>query len=177
MHFFGSYDASWHTPGVYFDKITAVNTSDLTPCNEIPWLSDQETMQIYAQATGDHDGVEEVNGKLRGKCFSTYFWFPPACRIETSKCLLFLTSFGYEIWMMMQRAAICNMPVVPANVKHRNRYIILPTQISCLFYAWEPDPTFLGLGAKMIVYPRYNRSAWEQGVASTAIEGVRLETW
>ena len=115
--------------------------------------------------------------ELRGKCFSTYFWFPPACRIETSKCLLFLTSFGYEIWMMMQRAAICNMPVVPANVKHRNRYIIVPTQISCLFYAWEPDPTFLGLGAKMIVYPRYNRSAWEQGVASTAIEGVRLETW
>ena len=50
---------------MYFDKITAVNTSDLTPCNEIPWLSDQETMQNYAQATGDHDGVEEVNGTAR----------------------------------------------------------------------------------------------------------------
>jgi hypothetical protein len=28
-------------------------------------LSDQETMQNYAQATGDHDGVEEVNGTAR----------------------------------------------------------------------------------------------------------------
>ncbi|CAL1137727.1 unnamed protein product [Cladocopium goreaui] len=177
LDFYGSYHASWHTPGAYFDKITAVNVSDLTPCNENPWLSDQETLQIYVQATGDYDGVEEVNGELRGKCFSGYFWFPPACRVDTSNCVLFLTSAGYEMWVMMQRATIYNMPVAPVDVKDWERFASLPQQISCLFYAWEPDPTFLGLQAKMLMFPRYNRSDWEQGFASTAAQGVRLEKY
>lgn len=176
LDFYGSYHASWHTPGAYFDKITAVNVSDLTPCNENPWLSDQETLQIYVQATGDYDGVEEVNGELRGKCFSGYFWFPPACRVDTSNCVLYLTSAGYDFWAMMQRATIYNMPVAPVDVKDWERFASLPQQISCLFYAWEPDPTFLGLQAKMLIFPRYNRSDWEQGFSSTAAQGVRLET-
>ena len=176
LDLYGSYHASWHTPGAYFDKITAVNVSDLTPCSENPWLSDQETLQKYVQATGDHDGVEEVNEELRGKCFSDYFWLPPACRVDTSNCLLFLTSAGYDISVMMQRTTIYNMPVAVVDVKHWERFASLPQQISCLFYAWEPDPTFLGLQAKMLMFPRYNRSDWEQGFSRTAAEGVRLET-
>lgn len=43
---YGSYDASWHTPGVYFDKITAVNTSDLTPCTEIPCCPTKKPYKI-----------------------------------------------------------------------------------------------------------------------------------
>ena len=51
-----------------------------------------------------------------------YFWLPPACRLETSKCFLFLTAFGYETEVMMQRATIFHMPVVPVDVKDWDTY-------------------------------------------------------
>ena len=171
---YNSYDVSWHAPGAYFDRISIVNTSDLTPCNEIT-LSSPEGMQRYLRATGDEDGVELVDGSLHPACFTRYFWLPPACRVETSNCLLFLTYATYELWVIMQRATIFNMPIVPANVREWGKFSVLPTQISCLFYWWEPDPTFLGLGAKMLLYPRYNRSSWEKGIADSASSRIRLE--
>ena len=50
-------------------------------------------MQKYAELTGDWDGVEEVDGKVRGKCFSEHFWFPPlAGRIQQS------VSYSSQLW-------------------------------------------------------------------------------
>ena len=132
-------------------------------------------MQTYLESTGDQDGVEYVDGKIQGKCFDGYFWLPPPCRVDVSKCFLFLTIAGYEIEIAMQRATVFNMPIVPADVKDWDAFVRLPTQISCLFYWWEPDPTFLGLGAKMISYPRYNASSWQQGLQISANKGARLE--
>jgi hypothetical protein len=75
-----------------------------------------------------------------------YFWLPPACRLETSKCFLFLTAFGYETEVMMQRATIFHMPVVPVDVKDWDTYAKLAAEVSSLFYWWQPDPTFIGRG-------------------------------
>ena len=76
LEFYRSYDAAWNDPGVHFDRITAVDSSQLKLCNETK-LVDSSIMQKYAELTGDWDGVEEVDGKVRGKCFSEHFWFPP----------------------------------------------------------------------------------------------------
>lgn len=176
LEFYRSYDASWYTPGLYFDRITAANSSDLVPCNGSR-LAHSEPMQNYVEVTGDQDGVEYVDGKIRGKCFDDYFWLPPPCRVDLSKRFLFLTIAGYEIEVTMQRATIFNMPIVPADVKDWDAFARLPTQINCLFYWWEPDPTFLGLGAKMVSYPRYNASAWQQGLQISSNQASRLENY
>ena len=36
LEFYRSYNVSVHNPGLYFDRISAVNTSDLKPCAETP---------------------------------------------------------------------------------------------------------------------------------------------
>ena len=48
LEFYRSYDASWHQPGHYFDRIAAVNTSDLKPCNETALSLEPEYMKQYA---------------------------------------------------------------------------------------------------------------------------------
>eukprot|EP00435_Cladocopium_sp_Y103_P010800 s2959_g2.t2 len=176
LEFYRSYNASVHHPGLYFDRITAVNTSNLKPCTET-YLFNPANMQSYLEATADWDGVELVNGTVRGKCFEEYFWLPPACRLDTSKCFLFLTCFGYEFEVIMQRATIFDMPVVPVDVKDWDTYAKLAVEISSLFYWWEPDPTFIGLSTKMITYPRHNSSAWDQGVFLSMAQGIRLDKY
>lgn len=176
LEFYRSYNVSLHHPGLYFDRITKVNTSDLKPCEQT-MLFHPANMQNYLETTGDTEGVELVNGTLRGKCFEEYFWLPPACRLETSKCFLFLTAFGYETEVMMQRATIFHMPVVPVDVKDWDTYAKLAAEVSSLFYWWQPDPTFIGINTKMISYPPHNASAWSRGISLSATQGIRLDKY
>ena len=176
LEFYRSYDAAWNDPGVHFDRITAVDSSQLKPCNET-MLSESSIMQKYAELTGDWDGVEEVDGKVRGKCFSEHFWFPPPCRADATKCFLFITALGYEFEVTMQRATIFNMPIVPVDAKDWDTYARLPKTVTSLFFWWQPDPTFLGLNAKMVSFPSFNRTDFARGLVTSASTGIQLEAW
>lgn len=176
LEFYRSYDAAWNDPGVHFDRITAVDSSQLKPCNET-MLSESSIMQKYAELTGDWDGVEEVDGKVRGKCFSEHFWFPPPCRADTTKCFLFITALGYEFEVTMQRATIFNMPIVPVDAKDWDTYARLPKTVTSLFFWWQPDPTFLGLNAKMVSFPPFNRTDFARGLVTSASTGIQLDKY
>eukprot|EP00438_Fugacium_kawagutii_P036799 Skav208752 [mRNA] locus=scaffold1871:83569:84351:+ [translate_table: standard] len=175
LDFYRNYNASWHNPGMYFDRITAVNTSDLTPCAETHFF-DSPKIQQYLDATGDLEGVETVNGALVAKCFAGYFWLPPACRENTSRCFLYLTSWSYEIEVMMQRATIFDMPVVPADVRDWESYALLPTKLSSMFYWWQPDPTFLDLHAQRIAFPEYDPVGYARGILTSGANDVVLDS-
>ena len=119
LDFYRSYDSRFRNVSEYFDPIIAFNTSDFQTCEESRF-SNVAMMQTYLEVTGDLDGVETVNGKLRAKCFSGHFWLPPSCRQDVSRCLVFITvDPGYDLATMMQRATIWKMPVVPAVVKEK----------------------------------------------------------
>ncbi|CAK9028861.1 Ephrin_rec_like domain-containing protein [Durusdinium trenchii] len=105
LEFYRSYNRSWHDAGQYFDRISQVNTSLLAPCNQSR-LMVSEAMLHYANLTGDWDGVENVSGKVIGKCFQGHFWFAPACRQNASACYMHLTAgsgWGWE--HTMQKSA------------------------------------------------------------------------
>eukprot|EP00438_Fugacium_kawagutii_P036797 Skav208750 [mRNA] locus=scaffold1871:56614:59564:+ [translate_table: standard] len=174
LDFYRGYNASWHNPSIYFDRITAVNTSDLSPCAETLFF-DSTKMQGYLNVTGDLEGVETVNGTLVAKCFAGHFWLPPACRENTSRCFLYLTSWSYELEVMMQRATIFDMPVVPADVRDWATFALLPAKLSSMFYWWQPDPTFLDLHAQRIAYPEYDPVSFSQGIYASGAKDVVLD--
>lgn len=176
LEFYRSYDVAWNDPGVHFDRITAVDSSQLKPCNETK-LWESSVIQNYAEVTGDWDGVEEVDGKVRGKCSSERFWFPPPCRADATKCFLFITVLGYEFEVAMQRATIFNMPIVPGEARDWDTYARLPKTVTSLFYWWQPDPTFLGLNAKIVSFPAFNRTSFEQGLMISASTGIQLDKY
>ena len=119
LDLYRSYDSRFRNVSGYFDPITAFNTSDFQTCEESRF-SNVALMQTYLEVTGDLDGVETVDGKLRAKCFSGHFWLPPSCRQDVSRCLVFITvNPGYGVSHMMLRATIWKMPVVPAVVKEK----------------------------------------------------------
>eukprot|EP00438_Fugacium_kawagutii_P023222 Skav215691 [mRNA] locus=scaffold278:447564:449745:- [translate_table: standard] len=171
-----AYDASWHEPHMYFDNFTAIDVSDLSACEDTP-LDDPTKMEQYANVTGDWQGVEKVSGIFRGKCFQKSFWLPPACRVSTAKCLVFLTAGGYELEFMMQRATVFHMPVIIADVKKWTIFEQMPSKVSTLLYLWEPNPMFLGLKPKLVGFPRHDRTSWERGLKMSAAKDVSLDAW
>lgn len=177
LDFFRSYNASWHDQSKYFGGISSVNTSLLKPCPETR-LVVHEVMQLYMDITGDYDGVETVEGKTRGKCWDGYFWLPPACRTDHSKCILFVTGgAGWTIEGTMQKATVWNMPIAPIVAKDWGSFVDLPKQVACLFYWWEPDPTFLLLDPTEMTFPAHVKQEWSQGIQTSAGQQVRIDKY
>jgi len=177
LDFFRSYNVSWHDQSKYFGGISSVNTSLLKPCPETR-LVVHEVMQFYADFTGDHDGVETVQNKTRGKCWDGYFWLPPACRTDRSKCILFVTGgAGWTIEGTMQKATVWNMPIAPIVAKDWGSFVDLPKQVACLFYWWEPDPTFLLLDPTEMTFPAHLKQEWSQGIQTSAGQQVRIDKY
>eukprot|EP00438_Fugacium_kawagutii_P029731 Skav214786 [mRNA] locus=scaffold1820:81957:82358:- [translate_table: standard] len=131
--------------------------------------------ELYVNATGDLEGVETVNGALVAKCFAGHFWLPPACREDTSRCLLFLTVWSYSLEVTMQKATIFDMPVVAADAKD-SAFALLPRKLSSMFYWWQPDQTFLDLHAQRISYPEFDRASYERGIYSSGTNDEALDS-
>lgn len=68
----------------------------------------------------------------------------------------------------MQKATVWNMPVSSIVAKDWNSFVELPNQVKCLFYWWEPDPTFLLLNPTEMIFPAHVEKEWKQGIQTSA---------
>lgn len=178
LEFFKGYNVSWHQPHKYFSPISSVNTSRLMPCNETRLMTN-EGMQNYVNYTGDWDGVEvAADGTVKGKCFDGYFWYPPACRDNSSKCIVFFTGGnGWNIEETMQKSTTWNIPIAPAVAKSWSEYVKLPLTHDSSFYWWVPDPTFLLLKPLEVTFPPFDREAHKRGDKATAPEALSVDKY
>ena len=109
LQYYANYNASWYDPSKYFDKITSVNAAEfMMPCSE-SIMSDAATAARHVSFTGDVDGVVAQNGAYTAlKCDDGYWWLPPACRANSSRCVPHNTGgIGWGIEIMAQRRGRC----------------------------------------------------------------------
>ena len=178
LDFYRSYNSSWHRPSRYFDPISSMNLSELKSCDET-LLWDSALIQRYAVMTGDWDGTENTSGVVHGKCFHGRFWFSPSCRHNSSLCIVFVTAGpGYDLEVFMQRATFYNMPLASTVAKDWAFSSFPRKMTGVLFYWWQPDPTFLKLGGKRLLYPSLqNREAARNGDFREEAAGIFIDKY
>eukprot|EP00435_Cladocopium_sp_Y103_P060711 s9_g22.t1 len=172
LDFYRGYNVTWHNAARYFDGPQSLNTSLLKRCNETRLMLSRD-MKIYVEFTGDWDGVDVVNETVLGKCFDGYFWYPPSCRHDPRACFIYITGGnGWEIDGAMQKASAWNIPMACATAVD---YARLPLQHNAMFYWWVPDPSFLSLSPVEVVFPAYDRLAFERGDKRLAVTSELVE--
>eukprot|EP00438_Fugacium_kawagutii_P020375 Skav210760 [mRNA] locus=scaffold1132:60851:62484:- [translate_table: standard] len=140
-------------------------------------------METYAEITGDLDGVEITTDEnqtrhVKGRCWSNYFWYPPACRDEPARCVIFFTGGnGWSMENTMQKSAAWNMPLAPAVAKTWSLFSQLPKETRSTFYWWVPDPTFLHLNPMEITFPPSDRTALVSGDQRGASEALSVDKY
>eukprot|EP00913_Durusdinium_trenchii_P028976 g27169.t1 len=136
-------------------------------------------MQLYATITGDTDGIVNQGDEVHGKCCAGYFWCSPACRHNSSQCLLYFTGgLGWSMSEQMQKATIFNMPLAVAVAASWNEFVSLPMDYTSTFYWWQPDPTFLRKQPKKIIFPPHDplASAVDTGAMSLVLIAHVVQT-
>lgn len=175
LEFYRSYNVTWHNAARYFDGPQSLNTSLLKRCNETRLMLSID-MKLYLEITGDWDGVDVVNETVLGKCFDEYFWYPPSCRHDPTKCFIYITGGnGWEIDTAMQKATLWNMPMASAVAVDWRSFTQLPLHHHALFYWWLPDPTFLSLSPIEVAFPAFDRQAFERGDKRNAVTSESVE--
>jgi len=178
LEFYRGYNVSWHNAAKYFLPPASMNVSRLKRCNETR-LMESEAMEIYLNLTGDTDGIEITeDGKVTGRCWNGYFWYPPSCRADPSKCLTFLTAgTGWNLEETMQKSTGWNMQVATAVASTWSDFTHLPHQGDLMFYWWVPDPTFLDLNPVDIAFPTFDRAAHSRGDKRTAPSSISIDKY
>ena len=100
LQYYAFYNASWYDPSKYFENIAAINTTKfMMPCSA-SIMSDAVTAGRHLKFTGDADGVDmdANNTPISLKCHAGYWWLPPSCRANTSKCAPYITG---GIWVLV----------------------------------------------------------------------------
>eukprot|EP00435_Cladocopium_sp_Y103_P025013 s2847_g6.t1 len=77
----------------------------------------------------------------------------------------------------MQKATVWNMPIAPIVAKNWGSFVDLPKQVACLFYWWEPDPTFLLLDPTEMTFPAHVKQEWARGIQTSAGQQVRIDKY
>ena len=127
---------------------------------------------LLSATTGDANGVQEVNGELVAVCPDDYFWLPPVCRDDASRCVPYFTAFpGWGVDEVMQKFTSYNMPVAVGVAREWSQ---LSRQVKSLYYWWVPDTTFVDMDPVALVFPPYDFKAFTSGdkrssASSTAI--------
>lgn len=119
----------------YFDNPDAVDKSKMKPCNETNFANDN-MMSTYLQFTGDTAGVQILpDGKKVGICPDDYFFIMPACRSNSSRCIIYITGgLGYGTTTMSQKAVRWNMPLALGVAKDWTQYGTVPGEYKSVFY-------------------------------------------
>jgi len=103
LDFYRELNASWNDVKRYFADLDSVDKSRLRSCNGT-LLMDPVEMGIYAEMTGDLDGVVFEGGSVVAKCWQNHFWYAPACRQSPSRCWPFITGgSGWQVGDFMQK--------------------------------------------------------------------------
>lgn len=179
LEFYRGFNVSWTSAAKYFDPPSSVDKSLLKPCQETRLMVSQ-AMTHYVEFTADWDGVETVTAEtgttIKGRCWDGYFWYPPACRDDASKCVIFFTG-GWNMEETMQKAAGWNMPLSPVVAIDWDRFTKLPLQHRSTFYWWVPDPTFLSLNPMEITFPPFDRTAFARGDQRNSLSALSIDKY
>eukprot|EP00438_Fugacium_kawagutii_P020665 Skav217588 [mRNA] locus=scaffold3512:58692:63474:- [translate_table: standard] len=121
----------------YFDNPAAVNKSEMKPCSETNFANDN-MMSTYLQFTGDTAGVQILpDGKKVAVCPDGYFFIMPACRSDSSKCIIYMTAgLGYGTTTMSQKAVKWNMPLALGVAKD---WGTTAAEYKSVFYWLQPE--------------------------------------
>jgi len=167
LQFYRNWNASWNAPSTYFASLSSIDSTKLMPCTK-SIMSDDLVMRRHVKFTGDADGVVITNDKYAGKCFDSWWWAPPSCRDDTSRCVPHITGgTGWQSEAMMQKTTLFNMPIASAVAASYGDYTTLPQAGNMIFYWWTPDPTFLELSPMVVKFPEFKSQEFQQGVLTS----------
>mgnify|MGYP002803884561 CR=1 FL=1 len=177
LEYYKSYNASWHSPWLYFDNLSSVNvTGSFMKCSE-SLLNDNSTMFSVWKISRDDDGftVNVTNNKYSAKCPDDYIWKAPACRSDSAKCILWVTGGdGWDLVAVMQRSAVFNMPIACGVASGYGNYLAVNKQHKTLLYWWTPDNSFLDVNPTLMQMAPHSAFQWTQGDQTTATVGTEL---
>ncbi|CAE8711814.1 unnamed protein product [Polarella glacialis] len=177
LEFYGSYNSSWYNPEVYFPAISAIDLSLMKKCNT-GRMSFSEDANIYVRATGDYEGVVNVSGKLKLKCWNDVWWLSPACRNTPESCIPVVS--GGDAWAlgeMIQQMSFYNMPMAFGTAINNSMYSSINLANEGALYAFEPDVIFITQQPKIIRFPQNNAAEYIEGIYRTAAAGTILGNW
>ncbi|CAE8680241.1 unnamed protein product [Polarella glacialis] len=177
LEFYRSYNSSWHHPEVYFPKISTIDLSLMKKCST-GRMSFSEDANIYVRATGDYEGVVNVSGQLKLKCWNDVWWLSPACRNTPQSCIPVVS--GGDAWAlaeMIQQMSFYNMPMAFGTAINTSMYSSINVANEGALYAFEPDVTFIGQQPEIIRFPKNNAGEYIQGIYGTASAGTILGNW
>eukprot|EP00434_Breviolum_minutum_P002792 symbB.v1.2.002453.t1/scaffold99.1/size346285/9 len=177
LEYYKSYNASWHSPWLYFDNLSSVNvTGSFMKCSE-SLLNDNSTMFSVWKISRDDDGftVNVTNNKYSAKCPDDYIWKAPACRSDSAKCILWVTGGdGWDVVAVMQRSVIFNMPIACGVASGYGNYLAIPKQHKTLLFWWTPDNSFLDVNPSILQMPPHSAFGYSQGDQTSATVGTEL---
>eukprot|EP00435_Cladocopium_sp_Y103_P075429 s332_g57.t1 len=175
LDFYRDYNKSRQNPAAYFAAPSELDVSKLLPCGETALMSN-EVMSTYFDISGDSAGVVVDNGVVVGKCFDGYFWYAPTCREDPGTCFTWFTAgTGWGMNELLIKAAVYNMPLAAAVASSWENYVNMPKDFNFMLYWWVPDPTFLRLNPKRIIFPEHDPDAFAQGDRRTAVLDVSID--
>eukprot|EP00435_Cladocopium_sp_Y103_P053794 s886_g17.t1 len=163
LDFYRDYNASKKNPSKFFAAPSDLSVSRLRPCNETALMLN-EVMSNYWDITGDSAGVVGTAPEITGRCWDTYFWYAPGCRLQPANCLTWFTGgTGWGMFEMLVKATTYNMPLATAVADSFADYARLPTTNDVMLYWWVPDPTFLRLAPRRVTFPEHDADEWAKG--------------
>jgi len=169
LNFYMSYNLTHHDPKQYFDGISSVNVSDVTLCNETNFFNNDH-MKNYLDWTNDLEGVVQLaDGSYAANCLDDRFWIAPACRADTTSCILTVTAgSGWGMQAFMQWATAYGIPAALAVNEDWSSMVSTVKNGKHLFYWYEPDASFAQDSPSVIIFPRHSAQAWARGERKTA---------
>jgi len=164
LSYYGNYNASWFDPASYAATVADVDLSRLGTCATKLNSGYPSSGQKYLDATGDVDGVENINGVNLVKCWQDKWFVAPSCRADPMRCIAVVTSGdGWGIREMMHKAFFYNMPVAFGTAITSADYQQINSQLQSLFYTFSPDATFALYNPTAIQFPENSEAEFSKG--------------
>lgn len=174
LDWFRGFDATWRDPAAYFDKLSDFDESLLAPCLEDV---SQTLLQVYAEHF-DYYGVYWANATnapstemvLQPNCTggNGIWWLSPSCKHNVSLCVPYVSApHNYGTDAIMQQAVHWNMPIAVSQAKTSDGFKAIITNHRVMTYMWEPDPFTSKVGLDEVMFNRYSRADWQDGLKIT----------
>ncbi|CAE7335693.1 RPS6 [Symbiodinium natans] len=174
LEYYRFYDADWYRPQKYTSQVYEIDLDRLKTCGVSILSLYPDIADIYLAATGDHDGVLDVNGTKELKCYLGKWFASPACRAQPQNCTALITGGdGWGTLHLTQQISFHNMPVAIATAVSRDDWRILNQEFPSLVYWWKPDTTFVLQSPAYVILPLHNQSEY----ARLNYRSQRKHTW
>jgi hypothetical protein len=183
LDWFRGFDATWTDPAAYFDKLSDFDYSLLAPClGDVP----ESWMTGYASHFGDYgtywaDVTDATTGETTAvrvpNCTGGdgIWWLSPTCKDNVSLCVPYVSApHHYGTEAMMQQATHWNMPIAISQAKTSADFKAIITNHKVMTYMWAPDPFTSKLSLAEVMFNRYSKAEWQDGLKITNQDSTPL---